>query len=51
MVIIIIIIIIIIITKVTLVITGASGTISKSLKQYLNNITGKHNISYRNRPY
>jgi hypothetical protein len=26
------------------VITGATGTISKSLKQYLRNITGKHEI-------
>jgi hypothetical protein len=51
MVIIIIIIIIIITTKLTLVITGTSGTISKSLRQYLNNIIGKHNISYRNQPY
>jgi hypothetical protein len=30
-----------IITKVTLVITGASVTISKSISQYLSNLTGK----------
>jgi len=29
---------------VTPVITGATGTISKSLRQYLNNIPGKHEI-------
>jgi len=46
----IIIIIIIIITKVIPVLTGASGTISKSLRQYMSNILGKH-ISYRNQPY
>jgi len=43
-------IIIIIITKVISVITGASGTISKSLRQYMSNTLGKH-ISYRNQPY
>jgi hypothetical protein len=31
-------------TKVIPVIIGASGTISKSLRQYLNNIPGKHAI-------
>jgi len=31
-------------TKVLPVITGATGTISKSLRQYLNNITSKHEI-------
>ena len=30
--------------KVKPVITGATGTISKSLKQYLSNIPGKHEI-------
>jgi len=30
--------------KVTSVITGATGTISKSLRQYLSNIPGKHEI-------
>jgi hypothetical protein len=30
--------------KVIPVITGATGTISKSLRQYLNNIPGKHEI-------
>jgi len=30
--------------KVILVITGASGKISKSLRQYLSNIAGKHKI-------
>jgi hypothetical protein len=30
--------------KVTPVITGATRTISKSLRQYLNNIPGKHEI-------
>jgi hypothetical protein len=30
--------------KVIPVIRGATGTISKSLRQYLNNITGKHEI-------
>ena len=38
----IIIIIIIIITKVIPVITGAFGTISKSFRQCLSNILGKH---------
>ena len=32
------------INKVILVITGATGTISKSLIQYLSNIAGKHEI-------
>jgi hypothetical protein len=31
-------------TKVIPVITGATGTISKSLRQYLSNIPGKHAI-------
>jgi hypothetical protein len=30
--------------KVTPVITGANGTISKSLRRYLSNIPGKHEI-------
>jgi len=30
--------------KATLVIIGATGTISKSLRQYLSNISGKHEI-------
>jgi hypothetical protein len=30
--------------KVISVIIGATGTISKSLRQYLSNITGKHEI-------
>jgi hypothetical protein len=30
--------------NVILVITGATGTISKSLRQYLSNIPGKHEI-------
>jgi len=30
--------------KVIPVIRGATGTISKSLRQYLSNITGKHEI-------
>jgi hypothetical protein len=30
--------------KVTLVITGVTGTISKPLRQYLSNIPGKHKI-------
>jgi len=32
------------IIKVLLVIIGATGTISKSLRQYLSNIPGKHEI-------
>ena len=31
-------------TKVITVITGATGTISVSLRQYLSNIAGKHEI-------
>jgi hypothetical protein len=31
-------------TKVIPVITGATGTISKSLRKYLNNIPGSHDI-------
>jgi RNase P/RNase MRP subunit POP5 len=31
-------------TKVIPVIIGATGTISKSLRQYLSNIPGKHKI-------
>ena len=31
-------------TKVIPVITGATGTISKSLRQYLSNTTGKHEV-------
>jgi hypothetical protein len=31
--------------KVILLIIGVTGTISKSLRQYLNNITGKHEIN------
>jgi len=42
--------VIIIITKVIPVITGASGNISKTLRQYMSNILGKH-ISYRKQPY
>jgi hypothetical protein len=42
---------IIIIITVIPVITGATGTISKSCRQCLSNIQGKHNISYRNQPY
>jgi hypothetical protein len=34
-------------TKVTPVIAGATETISKSLKQYLSNIPGKHEIKKR----
>ena len=30
--------------KVTPVIIGTTGTISKSLRQYLSNITGKHEM-------
>ena len=30
--------------KLTPVITGATGTISKSLRQYLSNIPGKHEV-------
>jgi len=30
--------------KVIMIITGATGTISKSLRQYLSNIPGKHKI-------
>ena len=32
-------------TKVIAVIIGANGTISKSLRQYLSNITEKHEIN------
>jgi hypothetical protein len=31
-------------TKVIPVITGRTGTISKSLRQYLNNVPGEHEI-------
>jgi hypothetical protein len=31
-------------TKVTPVITGATGTISKSFRKYLSNVPGKHGI-------
>jgi hypothetical protein len=31
-------------TKVILVITGTTGTISKSLRKYLSNIPGEHKI-------
>jgi enolase len=31
-------------TRVTPVITGATGTISKSFRKYLNNISGKHEV-------
>jgi len=37
-------------TKVILVITGATGTISKSLRQYLSNIPGKHEINELEKP-
>jgi len=39
--------------KVILVITGVTGTISKSLRQYLNNILGKQEIKRppKKRPY
>ena len=38
--------------KVILVITEATGTISKSLRQYLSNITWKHEIkNYKKQPY
>jgi hypothetical protein len=30
--------------KVTLVVTGTTGTISKALRKYLSNIPGKHKI-------
>jgi hypothetical protein len=42
--IIIVIITIIIITKVTPVIIGATGTISKSFRKYLSSVPGKHDI-------
>jgi hypothetical protein len=40
-------------TKVIPVITGATETISKSLKQYLSNIPGKHEIKklQKKQPY
>ena len=31
-------------TKVIMLIAGATGTISKSLRQYLNNVPGKHEV-------
>ena len=38
--------------KVIPVVTGATGTISKSLRQYLSNIPGKHEIKeLRKQPY
>ena len=39
--------------KVILLITGVAGTISKSLRQYLNNRTGKHEIMelQKKKPY
>jgi len=37
--------------KVIPVITGATGTISTSPRQNLNNITGKHEINYKKQPY
>jgi hypothetical protein len=36
--------------KVIPVIIGATGTISKSLKQYLRNVTGKHEIKELQKP-
>ena len=36
--------------KVIPVIAGATGTTSKSQKQSLSNIEGKHEINYRKRP-
>jgi hypothetical protein len=39
-------------TKVTPVITGATGTVSRSFRKYLSNVSGKHEISnYRKQPY
>jgi RNase P/RNase MRP subunit POP5 len=37
--------------KVIVIITGATGTISKSLRQYLSNIPGKHEIRNYKKPY
>jgi len=37
--------------KVKPVIIGAIGTISKSLRQYLRNIPGKHKIKYKTQQY
>ena len=37
--------------KVIPVITGATGTTSKSLRQYLRNISGKHEIKELKKPY
>ena len=37
--------------KVKLIIIGATGTISKSLRQYLSNIPGKHKIKYKTLQY
>ena len=36
--------------KVVPVITGATGTISKSLRQYLSNVPGKHEIKELQKP-
>jgi hypothetical protein len=39
-------------TNVIPVIIGATGTISKSFRKYLNNVTGKHEIKkYKKQPY
>jgi len=37
-------------TKVIPVITGATGTVSKRCKQYLNNIAGKYEIKELQKP-
>jgi len=37
--------------KVIPVIIGATGTISKSLRQYLSNIPGEHDINCKKQPY
>jgi len=38
-------------TKVIPVITGATGTISKSFRKYVSNIPGKHEVNYRKQSY
>ena len=37
--------------KVKLVIIGATGNISKSRRQYLSNIPGKHKMKYKTQQY
>jgi hypothetical protein len=37
--------------KVKPVIRGATGTMSKSMRQYLSNIPGKHKIKYKTQQY